>query len=290
MFTLIVPNQCCQKLRRKDGAQRYGFTLVEVLVVIAIIGVLMALLMPAVQMAREAARRKSCANNLKQIGLAVKLHTDAHRLFPTGGWGENWMGDPDKGFGVKQPGGWIYNVLPYLEQQQLRSLGKGESEPAKSEMLVQLMQQPVEIFNCPSRRLSRAYPYNGPSTLENVEDVSLPEDVAKSDYAINEIISHEKSEVMIAEIQLSKGMSNTILAGEKSLATATYTNGQGAGDQLCMYMGDSTDIRRAAQGTPTSDVAGGTGFGGPHPGGCNIVHCDGSVRFVSEEDQLGIAQ
>lgn len=263
--------------------QQNGFTLVEVLVVIAIVGVMIGLLLPAVEMARESARRNSCGNNLKQIGLAVKLHTDAHGIFPTGGWGKDWIGDPDKGFGTKQPGGWIYNILPYLEHQNLRDLGKGAKETDKNAAIVELMQQPLETFNCPSRRLPRVYPYRGPVTLNNLSGVLIPEKVAKTDYAINSLLSHEKSEVIIADIQLSAGMSNTLLIGEKSLARDKYTNGEGVGDQLCMYMGDSDDIRRSASGNPITDHSNGNGFGGPHPGGCNIVYCDGSVHFILED-------
>jgi prepilin-type N-terminal cleavage/methylation domain-containing protein/prepilin-type processing-associated H-X9-DG protein len=264
-----------------------GLTLVELLVVIAIIGILVALILPAVQMAQESARRNSCTNNLKQIGLAVKLHNDAQGgIFPTGGWGKDWMGDPDKGFGTKQPGGWIYNVLPYLEQQNLRDLGKGTKEPERSKALVEVMQRPIEIFNCPSRRLSRNYPYNGPTALQNIRNVPVPKDVAKADYAINALLSYEKSEIMVAEIQLKKGLSKTSLGGEKSLARDNYTNGQAAGDGLCMYMGDSDDIRRTATENPVGDEKGGLSFGGPHPGGCNVVNCDGSVRFVLEDESL----
>lgn len=267
----------------KDDAR--GFTLVEVLVVIAIIGALVGLLLPAVSMAREAARRTACGNNVKQIGLAVKLHLDSHKgVFPTGGWGEDWMGDPDRGYGPSQPGGWVYNVLPYVEQESLRNLGKGGNGLDKATAMAELMQVPIETFNCPSRRLARNYPYSGPTSLQNLKDIGLPGRVAKSDYAINGALSFKKSEVLAAEIQLDAGLSNTLLAAEKSVPQSHYTDGKGAGDGLCMYMGDSSDLRRSATGSQIGDKEGGLEFGGPHPGGCNAVYCDGSVRFVTESE------
>src|SRR5215831_18980870 len=102
-----------------------GFTLVELLVVIAIIGILIALLLPAVQAAREAARRSQCRNNLKQLGLAAQNHLAAYKTFPTGGWGHSWVGDPDRGYGINQPGGWTYSVLAFAEASDIRSLGAG---------------------------------------------------------------------------------------------------------------------------------------------------------------------
>jgi prepilin-type N-terminal cleavage/methylation domain-containing protein/prepilin-type processing-associated H-X9-DG protein len=265
-------------------ASPLGFTLVEIIVVIAIVGVLVAITLPAVQMAREAARRSSCGNNLKQLALAVKLHADAHQHFPTGGWGEEWVGDPDLGFGPKQPGGWVYNVLPFVEAVTLRDLGSGQPVDEKKQSLKQLMQSPLEFFNCPSRRASAVYPYNGPQPLKNADP---PPDVAKSDYAINSVVSYEKSEVILAEVQLDKGMSKTLLAAEKGLAQSDYATGRGAGDRLSMYAGDSEDIRRTVSTAPTSDRGvGNGGFGGPHPRGCNAAYGDGSVRFVLAEGPL----
>jgi prepilin-type N-terminal cleavage/methylation domain-containing protein/prepilin-type processing-associated H-X9-DG protein len=270
-------------MARRDRSA-LGFTLVEVLVVIAIIGALIGLLLPAVEMARESSRRSSCANNLRQLGVAVKLHTDAHETFPTGGWGAEWVGDPDAGFGPKQPGGWIYNILPYLEQTALRDTAKSQTAANKRTGLAQLLKTPVAVFNCPSRRLPRAYPYTGATPLKNVDP---PSNVAKSDYVVNRVISFERSEVIIAEIQLKKGLSNTVLAGEKSVAQDHYTDGMAAGDTLAMYMGDCSDVGRDLSGTPIPDTSGGgAGFGAPHPSVCNFVFGDGSVRSIAYEDQI----
>ena len=197
------------------------------------------------------------------------------------------MGDPDKGFGPKQPGGWCYNVLPFIEQQALRELGSGLRGVEKSEALVQVMQSPVKTFYCPSRRHANAYPYHGPTRIENLEGARPPQNVAKTDYAINGELSYEKSEVIVAEIQLGAGLSNTVLVGEKALPSGSYLTGSAEGDKLAMTMGHNSDISREAIGAPSGDEQSGSGFGGPHPGGCNIAYCDGSVRFLGEEETLG---
>jgi prepilin-type N-terminal cleavage/methylation domain-containing protein/prepilin-type processing-associated H-X9-DG protein len=171
-----------------NAAARTAFTLVELLVVIAIIGVLVALLLPAVQAAREAARRAQCQNNLKQIGLAWLNHAGAQGHFPTGGWGDQWTADPNRGFGKDQPGSWPYAILPFIEQPALRQLGKGTEAGTQAfqQASIQLHQTPLAGFHCPSRRPAKLYLARlDPMAAEFrfLSAVAQQQGVAKTDYA-----------------------------------------------------------------------------------------------------------
>lgn len=139
---------------RKWTWQQSGFTLVELLVVIAIIGVLVSLLLPAVQSAREAARRTQCSNNLRQIALGVHNYHDANGRFPINylpvspvNWNDN------SGF---QHWSWMSRVLPFIEQQNLYvNLRVGENTLRQSQQWIATQ---IPTFLCPSDDLSRRGP------------------------------------------------------------------------------------------------------------------------------------
>ncbi|MCH2113302.1 MAG: DUF1559 domain-containing protein [Pirellulales bacterium] len=302
----------------KKTRLRVGFTLVELLVVIAIIGVLVALLLPAVQAAREAARRTQCLNHLKQIGLGSMSHHDVHSHFPSGGWGFLWVGDPDRGFGEAQPGGWAYNILPFIEQQTLHDLGAGTTGDAREQANSIRIGTPLETLNCPSRRPATTYPAGTIyKHLREPNHTASTADVARSDYAANggenifpygtgpnsyavearfswpdqstaTGIMYGRSNVGMR--QITDGTSNTYMVAEKYLNPDKYSTGTDSGDNENMYMGFNEDIVRwTGDGVElllpplpdTPGVWGRNGFGSAHAGLMNAAFCDGSVRSIS---------
>jgi len=306
----------CSHTQRSD--ERIAFTLVELLVVITIIGILISLLLPAVQAAREAARQLQCANNLKQLGLAAHQHVEAQGHFPTGGWGWWWVGDADRGFTRRQPGGWVYNVLPYLEQESLHQLPKDDDRDQmtsrQKEGALKLVRTPLSMLNCPTRRRSTLYPkpVDGTFVAYNATRISASDNtVARSCYAANagsqsrteyfggpnslvpdtwsgwHDVTHcnglcfERSEVKPAHV--TDGQSNTILLGEKNINPQHYATGKLGSENETAYTGFNNDNYRSthANWPPTPDRIGfntGAHFGSAHSSGCYFAFGDGSVR------------
>jgi hypothetical protein len=285
--------------------------LVELLVVIAIIGILVALLLPAVQAAREAARRTQCKNHLRQLALAAHTHHDAAGHFPTGGWGWSWVGDKDRGLGVDQPGGWVFNALPFIEESSLYDMaGDGNANVVTAQQRTgasRLIQNPITIINCPSRRQSVPYPcgtsaFNAdPNPVAGRTDYAIncgdhpipevnagpPESVASNmqqaatfGWIPTELtgVSYQRSEISFGKIP--DGSSKTILVGEKYLIPEHYETGGSPSDNETWCTGYNNDNFRTTDLPPLQDRVGfanNVGFGSAHPSGFHVSRCDGSV-------------
>jgi len=268
---------------------RGGFTLVELLVVIAIIGILVSLLLPAVQSAREAARRMQCQNNLKNLGLAMLNHESAFKFLPSGGWGWMWTGDPDRGTGKRQPAGWNYPILPYMEQTAVHQLGAdGQADvitDTQRDGALRRDQVAIDAFVCPSRRQNIVFPRPKGQGYTNARAVTS---AAVLDYAANAGdrgpsnwysgpgsiaaaatfnwdtnghqqntgISYAQSEIKIADIR--DGTTNTYLIGEKYLNPDYYANGQCPADDMGLYEGCAFDTYRWCDVTDATNNIGRT--------------------------------
>ncbi len=172
--------------RRNKTGQGRGFTLVELLIVISIIGVLVALIMPAVNSARESGRRAQCSNNLHQMALGCLELEAKYGHLPGGGWGWQWAGDPNRGYGVQQPGGWHFNVLPFIDQADVHDMGKGlgaSNDATRKAQGTLQAQMPIAVFVCPTRRKLQVYPYNHSAAYVNINE-PYPV-IGRSDYAAN---------------------------------------------------------------------------------------------------------
>jgi prepilin-type N-terminal cleavage/methylation domain-containing protein len=264
-----------------------GFSLVELLVVIAVIGILLGLLLPAVQQARETGRRSACSNNLRQLSLGMLNYESALKTLPTGGWGWDWTADPDRSTGRDQPGNWLFAVLPYVEQLALHQLGSDgkpdEWTTTQLEAAARRCQLSLSMANCPSRRPSRPFGTqfhggsltprgsntitttargdyaacsgdqwaehgSGPASLAAEKDYPWPD---KSTVANG--VSFFHSATPIADIP--DGTTTTYLLGEKYLNPNNYFNGADPADNEDLYSGFNNDNHRIAFFNAVTGVA-----------------------------------
>lgn len=259
--------------------ERRGFTLIELLVVIAIIAVLVALLLPAVQQAREAARRTQCKNNLAQLMLAVTNYDMAWETLPLG------TSNPTGPIESKPPGyhmSWTVGLLPYIDQQAAYKLVDFKKSAYEQPEVSRLT---ISTLVCPSDpsggRWSGSNTISVSSYAGCHHDQEAPIDVDNNGvFVLNRPIAFRDVE---------DGATNTIFLGEKL----------DIGDDLHWMSGTRATLRNTGSlpnNTPAllsgttagaipaelSDPKAVGGFGSHHTGGTQVVLGDGAVRFVSQ--------
>ncbi|HTQ40540.1 MAG TPA: DUF1559 domain-containing protein [Pirellulales bacterium] len=265
-----------------------GFTLVELLVVLAIIGVLVALLMPAVQGAREAARRATCLNNLRQIGVGLHHYNAAKREFPIGCICCNSV--PGCSAPLRQIA-WSAYLLPYIEEKHAWEIFD-TTQPYNSAANHEAARTIIATYLCPStvrapqRTGLTTGDVNGNGQWDPGDDLAYidyggmfghPPSLAG--YAMegnlvlgNGAMIYEKA---ISVQQITDGLSQTILVGEDSgrgpLLNGEWVDGQNIFDV-------TVAINRSQNNELWSD----------HAGGVNVAFCDGSARFLSEAMQTSV--
>ena len=270
---------------------RAGFTLVELLVVITIIGVMIALLLPAVQAAREAARRTTCSSNLKQIGLALQHYHDAQRAFPPGLISANRVG-------------WGACILPYLEQavlyDQLASHNAFKANAATSYWVGVTSGTPpdthvkntdaktiLDVYLCPSDTLGGINTEMGSYAKSNYVGTrtagyyASPTATTCTDQPGAFPATAEYPAIARSMRDYTDGTSNTLVIGEKT--TAGSPNGS---IWIGSYDGEIADvlarIERAADDLYLINADFAWTISSKHPGGAQVLFGDGAVRFLGQ--------
>lgn len=239
-----------------------GFSLIELLVVITIIGVLVALLLPAVQAAREAARRISCSNNLHQIGLGLHGYHEVHGCFPPGGI--ELISTTPSG----RQYAWCAFILPFIEQGPLYD-SIDFSRPYYADENLPAAKTPLAVFVCPSssRADTKLSGTLGAADYGGIfgERITGPNNPPKG------VMLYDRA-VTIAEI--SDGTSNTLAVAEDTeYGKSQWINALNVFDQAFAINAApniENDIRSR------------------HPGGANGAFCDGSARFLAETMELEV--
>ncbi|HET6326435.1 MAG TPA: DUF1559 domain-containing protein [Planctomycetaceae bacterium] len=257
---------------------RSGFTLVELLVSIAIVGTLLALLLPAVQSSREAARRTVCRNQLHQLGLALHLYHDVNRCFPPG----SYVMGPS--FPMQSGWGWGAMVLPYVELHgEYRPINFGlRTGDAQN---LPLIARPISLFRCPSEI--------GPETITCLPIDEPSYQLAAGSYCGSEEVLTSMSRMRVADI--TDGTSSTLILGERVV--------QPGSDLLLPFssawcgqvaFADRYDLRSVPYLAPSSDhplnasLTDPACFGSRHPHGANFALADGSVVYLVNNIDLAV--
>lgn len=276
---------------------RRGFTLIELLIVISIISLLVSLLLPAVQSAREAARRIQCSNNVKQQGLALQQHASVFRSFPgNGGYTPDSLiadtngqlteiSTEDVQFGdffrwgigkpgaspATQPGSWAFAILPYLEQT------------AAYQQVEFRVRQP--IFLCPSRARPDPAP---PQNDEYGRFVSGGWQWAQTDYAGNGKVTPNYPLVR-SLAGVTDGLSQTFIVGEKAYDRSVHRSTSWYWDEPIFSGGSKGTARSGLVIVPDgSGIAFKDNWGSAHPGGAIFGKADGSTRLVTAEIEFRV--
>ncbi|MBL8872436.1 MAG: DUF1559 domain-containing protein [Planctomycetaceae bacterium] len=294
-----------------------GFTLVELLVVIAIIGILVGLLLPAVQSAREAARRTQCVNNMKQQGLALHMHHDTYKRFPSAhqlgaAWYTSYQRNPAPGGyaanGYPNEGpfwSWVTRIAPYMEQGNAKNMFNMAALPAAwpwwqmntatgktwHETIIPTMVCPSDIRG---GQLSPPDSGGERSALTSYLGVSGRNQFKEAPANGQDGMLFVNSGVRMAMVV--DGTSNTLFVGERPPSSDLNYGWIWAGSGDSPYFG-ATDVvlgvfERAGAPAATPDFfrpgavidPGSTHryhFWSLHPGGANWLLVDGSVRFIS---------
>lgn len=295
--------RCRVSSARPATASRRGFTLIELLVVIAIIAVLVALLLPAVQQAREAARRTQCANQLKQMGLAFHNFEEQYNRLPNAATnGDTRVTDTTgytRGRNVES-WAWSYWILPFVDQTAVFNLASNGKDPApvvnagtynSAESTV--AGKAIPIYYCPSRRsptlISGSY---------KCDYAGNAGDKGRNDGTPGVLIRTGVDKIRFEQIK--DGASNTLMVAEKVLQPDSYGYDGGDNERWNNAGWDEDHVRwgastHATTGVityypPLPDVKGPvstssasvwpSNFGSSHSA-LNGVLCDGSVRQIA---------
>lgn len=263
---------------------RHAFTLIEMLVVIAIIGILIALLIPATQRIRESMSRAQCANNLKQIGLALHGYHDRNKVFPSG-----YVSGVDAKGNDTGPGwGWASFLLPMIEQQQVYdqiqfkvAIEAAVNKPPRTTI--------IASYRCPSDRTTaslwtaRKYDSAG-KAIEDVCELAFANYIGV--FGVGEPgvdgdgMFYRNSAIRMKD--LLDGSGNTLAVGERSssLANATWV-GAVTGTELFPENSSNFVLGHTGEMDNPAKPSENNNFSSDHPGGVNFLFADGHVTFLT---------